>query len=892
MELKSYQKRVIDDLSDYVTVLSETGSLSEAFSQFWARRGVTVGGAGIHAYQDVIPGVPHVCYKVPTGGGKTLLACASVKPVLDSMATTGHRALVWLVPSDAILAQTLRALKNPSHPYRQRLNVDFNNRVEVYSKEELLAGQNFNPTTVSEQLSVMVLSYDSFRTSKAEGRKAYQANGALASFPKFLGTPDRPIAQADETALFQVINQLNPMVVVDESHHARSTLSLEMLTNFNPAFVLDLTATPTKQANIISYVDALKLKNEHMVKLPVIVYNRDNQTSVISDAIDLRNSLEAAASREHHNGGEYIRPIVLFQAQPKTSEDATSFEKLRAKLVQAGIPEDQIAIKTANVDELKGVDLLSPQCPIRYIITVNALQEGWDCPFAYILASVANKTSPVDVEQILGRILRQPHTRRHAAELLNMSYVLTSSVNFQQTVDNVVHGLNAAGFTARDHRVADDLPIEPTPAETANPLPGFDISQPGTQATSPGIDPLDADEAFLDFDTQEVAVRTTGTATAGDGGGETGRNVAGMAEVATRMGREYERQAQQAQHNGGTSMVPRELEDKVATYSMNPAYADQARTLRIPQLFIQTSGSLFADPDDEMNWTLVTKEALGQGFTLHGKDYAIDVSRAEEEMSMVDVRKESADAPKAFGMKAQQQQWLRQHLASLPEASRISACTQIIVDRLDRFDAISSSDVKHYVQQVVGNLDTAQLETLETSPHVVADKIKVKVEAFLDGYRAEQFRKQIDAGLISARPSFALPERINPAHAITSMGGSLYAGEGLMNDFERQVISKAEALENVIWWHRNIERVGLRLNGAINHYPDFIIRTESGRIVVLETKGENLKNDDSRIKLELGKAWAQFAGPAYRYYMVFADNVTPLDGAYTVTDFLNILEQL
>ena len=52
------------------------------------------------------------------------------------------------------------------------------------------------------------------------------------------------------TALFQVINQLNPVVIVDESHHATSTLSQEMLTNFNPAFILDLTATPKRQAKI------------------------------------------------------------------------------------------------------------------------------------------------------------------------------------------------------------------------------------------------------------------------------------------------------------------------------------------------------------------------------------------------------------------------------------------------------------------------------------------------------------------------------------------------------------------------------------------------------------------------------------------------------------------
>ena len=152
------------------------------------------------------------------------------------------------MPSDAILTQTVKALKDPRHPYRQKIDVDFGGRVEVYTKQELLNGQNFNPTSVTEQLSIMVLSYDSFRGRGKEGLKAYQENSNLAAFAKVLGTPENPIEKADETALFQVINQLNPLVIVDESHHARSELSIEMLANFNPCFVLDLTATPRSAA--------------------------------------------------------------------------------------------------------------------------------------------------------------------------------------------------------------------------------------------------------------------------------------------------------------------------------------------------------------------------------------------------------------------------------------------------------------------------------------------------------------------------------------------------------------------------------------------------------------------------------------------------------------------
>ena len=295
MELKSYQKKVIADLTRYLELLNETRDYAAAFRCFWQEKSAP----SLGYYQDILPGVPNLCFKVPTGGGKTFIACNAIRPIFDALPVTKTKAVVWLVPSDAILAQTVKALKDTQHPYRQKIDVDFGGRVEVYTKQELLNGQNFNPTAVTEQLSIMVLSYDSFRGRGKEGLKAYQENSNLAEFAKVLGKPDSPIEKADETALFQIINQLNPLVIVDESHHARSDLSLEMLENFNPCFVLDLTATPKKESNIISYVDAVQLKGENMVKLPVIVYNRDSQSDVLIDAIDLRNKLEELACAEY-----------------------------------------------------------------------------------------------------------------------------------------------------------------------------------------------------------------------------------------------------------------------------------------------------------------------------------------------------------------------------------------------------------------------------------------------------------------------------------------------------------------------------------------------------------------------------------------------------------------
>jgi type III restriction enzyme len=306
------------------------------------------------------------------------MAANSIKPIFDSMPHIHIKAVVWLVPSDAILRQTISNLNNTEHPYRQAIDVGFGGNVEIYTKQQLLNGQNFNPTSVADNLSVFILTYDSFRTNNKDGRKAYKQNGTLMSFKNFMNDNDILLEDVDETALIQIIRKLNPVVIVDESHHATSKLSIEMLKNFNPSFVLELTATPRENSNIISVVKARELKSAHMVKLPVIVYNQQRQEDVFLSAISLRNRLEIEAAKSEEKTGKYIRPIVLLQAQPNISEESTTYEKIRNTLIDIGIPREQIAVKTGDKDEIKDTDLLSCNCPIRYIITVSALKEGWD----------------------------------------------------------------------------------------------------------------------------------------------------------------------------------------------------------------------------------------------------------------------------------------------------------------------------------------------------------------------------------------------------------------------------------------------------------------------------------------------------------------------------------
>ena len=145
---------------------------------------------------------------------------------------------------------------------------------------------------------------------------------------------------------------------------------------------------------------------------------------------------------------------MLLQAQPRISKESIDYQKIKEQLLEIGVPAEQIKIKTGDLDEIKNMDLLSRDCEVRFIITVNALKEGWDCPFAYVLASIANRSSAVDVEQILGRILRQPYTEKQQKDLLNLSYVFTSSNDFNSTIGNIIKSLNHEGFSNRDYRLA------------------------------------------------------------------------------------------------------------------------------------------------------------------------------------------------------------------------------------------------------------------------------------------------------------------------------------------------------------------------------------------------------------------------------------------------------
>ena len=876
MELKGYQQTNLDALDRFLSCVDKNKNTAAGFNEFWQTNNPPLTpfpGTVIEPYKDNVKGAPHICHKVPTGGGKTFIASAALKVAMSHI-NPPYKVVVWLVPSNAILEQTLRNLRNKQHPYRQRIDTDFQNRVEIFDKQQALTGHGFSLTTIRENLCILVISFDSFRTNNKEGRKVYQENGYLQSFaPLVAMQPDAD----DEVQLMKVLQAVHPLVVVDESHNAVSKLSEQMLNDLQPSLVIDLTATPKANSNIICFTDALELKRNNMVKLPVIVYNHTTKSQVIDSALHLQRRLEQTALQEEN--GNYIRPIVLFQAESKLSgtEDRETFEKIKQTLLSLHIPDEQIKIKTAEIDELKGVDLMSPNCPVRYIITINALKEGWDCPFAYILASLADKSSAVDVEQIVGRVLRLPYAMRNHNDILNLSYVLTASSKFQETLDNVVKGLNHAGFSDRDYRAIDAAePVnqhqEPDKVDHTSLFPDFEF-KPTSFAEQ---DVIDLAQIMFDGQTDDSIQDTTDSSVSD--------RVQDILENAQKQAQDMDKQIE----NQDELMITPELAPAVKTATIQSVFVESAKQVMLPMFFVANDSpetSLFDRPQN----VKLEGQHLLKTFKLSSQDTNITFAAAESSMYKVDIDSSTDEhAPRYEKVKGKVYNFILDYIRQAENLdAKLRRCSNIVAETMGKMIPLTQKDIQGYVARIFESFTEEQLEDFMRHLNEYTLVIKNKILELEDEHKKKEFRHLLDTDQIQIIPSYSIPNKItlkSPSSGITKM---LHTKEDEVNGFEKEVINDVANLDSVEWWTRNVEKRGFFINGFINHYPDFIIKTKKGKIVLLETKGDHL---DAVKKIELGNLWANKAGNDYRYCLVYKDR--KVEGAYTKSDFIEMIKNL
>lgn len=439
MELKTYQQTTLDKISEFL----------EATKQFGPKHAFI--SVKDEAYKDEFFGteIPFICVKIPTGGGKTLVGSYATTRILNSYLNNkmDKGIVMWFVPSEAIKTQTLKKLKDRKDMHRKVLDEYFGNNIKIFSNEEALT---IKKEDIENNCCIIVSSLDAFRKEKTlqNKYKVYKENGELLEH--FENIEDSKILEKDESgvinSLANVIRLSNPLVVIDEGHRTKTKLSITFLKELNPSFVLEFTATPRAESNVLYEAHSSELKDEEMVKLPLILESHTQWQEAISKGILKRIELEKKSKKEN------IRPIALLQAeQEKEDEHKITVGKIKDFLMnEKDISEEEIAIKTSKTNEIEGIDLFGKRCKIKYIITVNALAEGWDCSFAYILISVANIGSKVAVEQIIGRIMRMPYAKRKKNEDLNRSYVFASAKNFNESANQIIKGLENNGYSKSD----------------------------------------------------------------------------------------------------------------------------------------------------------------------------------------------------------------------------------------------------------------------------------------------------------------------------------------------------------------------------------------------------------------------------------------------------------
>ena len=501
MILKDYQQRALATARNYLEVLAETREKVAGILEFdpaydWARaaweRCARERIIASHPYLPRKNGLgeplPALCLKIPTGGGKTLLATKVVDLVNTHFRKRQTGLVLWIVPTTQIYNQTLRALKDRDHPYRQQLDLASAGRTAIFEKTS-----GFGPRDVDENLCVLLLMLPSANRASKEQLRMFRDSGGFTRF--FPSDEDAAAHQAllnevpnldtfggegfwgayVKTSLGNTLRLLKPLIILDEGHKAYSVNAKKTLESFNPCMIVELSATPPRGANVLVEISGRELHSEEMIKLDLHIRNRASASwqDTLLAAIEHREFLEQTAVENEAETGLYIRPICLIQVE------RTGREQRRPGVVHADdvreyllrypkIREEFIAVKTSQKDELKDLDeiggLLSPECPIRFIITKQALQEGWDCAFAYVLTILTNPSSKSALTQLVGRILRQPYAKKTHVSTLDESYVFCFQRRGGELLREVRRGFGLEGLHGMEGRIVSDAEETPEAA--------------------------------------------------------------------------------------------------------------------------------------------------------------------------------------------------------------------------------------------------------------------------------------------------------------------------------------------------------------------------------------------------------------------------------------------
>jgi type III restriction enzyme len=829
MDLKDYQRRALDALRTFL----DQAAVRPHAQAYAAACAVGEPGAYQASYRPLagLADAPYCCLRLPTGGGKTLLAAHAIGVARDAYLDRRLPVVLWLVTSTTIAEQTLGALKQVAHPYRQALEASFGGAVRVLSIDER---RQLRPQDMADAATVIVATVQSFRVNNVADRNVYRDDEELE--PHFTALPgsgdlarhqDGPRRGKPIASFANLLKLHRPLLIVDEAHNFTSTLSGETIQRIAPSAVVEFTATPVR-SNVIVSATAAELKAADMIKLPIHLSQHGSWQAAIAHAVDNRAWLERIAAKDA--GG--IRPIALYQAQPAREDAEATVEVVRQHLIEdCRIPEDRIAVATGNQRELDAIDLFDPACTVEHVITVDALKEGWDCSFAYVFCSLASIRSGGAVEQLLGRVLRMPFATRRSSEELNRAYAHVSERNFFEAAEGLKDRLTAMGF---DERTALEAIVEQP--ET------FDWSEDQLLYAAPELPVLRLQERPDQSAWTPAMVAATRIAEDGTGGVAVTFDARAPDEVLREV-------------TAAVPMIERvptaALEAFIARRSALLSPAEQGEVLTVPRFAIKRDGQLeIVFPEtlvDVGGWDLRQVDAELPGFVLTDRPetFAIDVEGDQVVYSRIDAAAELAlDDATDWGVAALSR-WLDRTTRQRDVAQPIflEYCRRVVEGVATRIPLAQLVRGKYALRRAI----IARVQQLRTQAGwrgvqlLLGDLMPVAAL----GENGFSFSK---AGYDPRNP-YVGPWRPRK-HLFAQIGDLRHGGEEWI---------AAEAIDNhpaVRRWVRNVHRTAWSYalpTSTDMFYPDFIAELEDGRTLIVEYKGaDRTDNADSREKRNIG----------------------------------------
>lgn len=795
--------------------------------------------------------LPYVCLRLPTGGGKTLLAAHAINVARAAWIEKEFPLVLWLVPSNMIRSQTVDALNNPRHPYRKALDAAFENRVRIFDMADFT---RLRPQDLRANLCVVIGTIQTLRVDNTEGRKVYAHHEELEAH--FAGVPIRspgletlgPIEAAKvggspDDIRFSFANLLNlqsPLMIVDEAHKAVTGLSRDMQARVNPCAIVEFTATPQKHSNILHAVSAAELKDAEMIKLPLQLAEHDSWEAAVTGAVVKRAELAAEAAKDR---AAYIRPIVLFQAEDKNREVTAAV--LRQHLIEVhDIDEARIAVATGSQAELDGINLFDPNCPIDFVITVEALKEGWDCSFAYVFCSVANIKSATDAEQLLGRVLRMPYAKRRASKMLNKAYANLVSKSFAEAANTLRDRLVNMGFEEREA----EANIEPAQPGMGDGLWGERRRPPISTRVIVTVDAAAAAAVRAAAPERVLIEKATD--------GETVIEVIGFLRAS-------EKEAILAALPAPAADVFRdEIARFEAEHSHTASPAELGKAFVAPRLMAWVQGTLeYADSEllaEYFDWSLLDHSAQ-----LSPRDFTVTETAEVFEIDL--------DGDNVMLRHSDQSDQL---LLDVPVEGWTSEGLVRILDKLVRDRFVSQGELVRWLGDVVHHLIVTRripLTTLMRCRFILARKLKDKIGSIRQSERARAFQTCLFAA--DAKPEVSFDDGFRFSEGMFD-GVTTYRGryvfsrhflgsdrvpafDGKDDGEEFKCAQVLDSMSEVEFWVRNVAQhpSAFWLPVAKGRtYPDFVAQLKDGRLLAVEYKGEHLIAEATE-KRNVGALW-------------------------------------